>query len=543
MRSEAVGTKMVATKDLNCNAGAQWEDSRKRVHSLEKNTTISVVDVTVGGDRAPCGPSPHMFMLPKRRAVPASSVKAEIPNDSESTGYTLKSKFEVEKNDAEDSDGGYSSYPPSPLLTRASSLCIKKSKESFVRDVTHELGVDVWSPVDSPPAVVPQLTALAAVDVSEDLLDNDSTSLEYHTADHLKSDNAMVHKVNGANGTKARKGSPLSISVPDVQNTCDKNTFTLSEVRKIVDSALKSQLDSLCGGVATESQQKVPQDHYVPSPLDQAWTPDFAEVFSNGAFETNAPSSSETSSIDLPFEELGCLLPEESLGEIISEAESLPITPLIEDITDLLTLTPTNVNRFRESLCDLPALPSTGETAPAFDTELATNINLDVVAKSVSDESNAPSNTSLRKFSFQPQSVEDRNVTSPTAKSENVSMTKKKKKTVSKSTPKKKSATSRSTQGRPCPHCDKLMSTKYKLERHIRTHTGEKPFKCQVCHSCFNQKSSLKTHSMIHAKAVLRDPKSTLETIKNYTVNGYTFESLGIPHATAIFDAYQAERH
>ena len=93
-----------------------------------------------------------------------------------------------------------------------------------------------------------------------------------------------------------------------------------------------------------------------------------------------------------------------------------------------------------------------------------------------------------------------------------------------------------------CPHCDKLLDTKYKLERHVRTHTGEKPFKCEACPARFNQKSSLKTHSTIHAKAVLRDPSTTKATIEGYTVNGHNFEALGIPYAGFVYDAIHKQR-
>jgi hypothetical protein len=101
---------------------------------------------------------------------------------------------------------------------------------------------------------------------------------------------------------------------------------------------------------------------------------------------------------------------------------------------------------------------------------------------------------------------------------------------------------SRRRQKHQCPYCDKLLDTKYKLERHVRTHTGEKPFACQVCDSRFNQKSSLKTHSTIHAKAVLRDPRTTKEVVAMYTVNGYTFEALGIPYASYVHEAIQKQR-
>jgi hypothetical protein len=80
-----------------------------------------------------------------------------------------------------------------------------------------------------------------------------------------------------------------------------------------------------------------------------------------------------------------------------------------------------------------------------------------------------------------------------------------------------------------CPHCEKNPPTKYKLERHLRTHTGEKPFVCEVCHDRFNQKSSRKTHSKIHARAFMGVRGHTKESLENYTVNEYSLESLGYP--------------
>ena len=100
----------------------------------------------------------------------------------------------------------------------------------------------------------------------------------------------------------------------------------------------------------------------------------------------------------------------------------------------------------------------------------------------------------------------------------------------------------RRTHRHQCPHCDKLLDTKYKLERHVRTHTGEKPFKCEVCTARFNQKSSLKTHSTIHARAVLRDPSTTKATIESYTINGHNFDDLGIPYAGFVYDAIHKQR-
>lgn len=92
-----------------------------------------------------------------------------------------------------------------------------------------------------------------------------------------------------------------------------------------------------------------------------------------------------------------------------------------------------------------------------------------------------------------------------------------------------------------CTFCDKKFSRPSDMIRHVRTHTKDKPYKCDICNRRFTVKVSLKVHMHIHNKSNKDNKCSTNYEIDKNDYNNVTAFNTSLMKPILLTDKQNVE--
>ena len=237
-----------------------------------------------------------------------------------------------------------------------------------------------------------------------------------------------------------------------------------------------------------EQQQNSSQNSWYPSPPTPRYSPHTINTpVSRYSHPTLSNDWSLMDTNNSPINTTSSLLQSQS-----SPISSDPLHSLSNSVSSSTQSLVSSLSQPLVSTTDLPTLPY---LAP-IDNPIPTSGSLPLTMPNASQQAGislTPGSTPFLSFNI---------ITQPSFTAGTKRRSRAQNKSTNSNTPKKPKAEKKSPAEKPhqCPveNCGKRFSRSDELTRHLRIHTGQKPFQCHICLRCFSRSDHLTTHIRTH---------------------------------------------